>query len=94
MWSVNATTPPQVPDPVNVRKLETGAQASGSRELFDPALAATASASIVNRSSLQPGHGIEGPAAITEDETTIIVPSSRIAIAQEDGCIDLVQKVS
>ncbi|MDX1716505.1 MAG: hydantoinase/oxoprolinase family protein [Anderseniella sp.] len=94
VWSVNATTPPQVPDPVNVRKLETGAQASGSRELFDPALAATAAASIVNRTSLKPGHGIEGPAAITEDETTIIVPSSRIAIAQEDGCIDLVQKAS
>jgi N-methylhydantoinase A len=94
VWSVNATTPPQVPDPVNLRKLETSAQACGSRELFDPALAATASASIVNRSSLQPGHGIDGPAAITEDETTIIVPSSRIAIAQEDGCIDLIQKAS
>jgi N-methylhydantoinase A len=94
VWSVNATTPPQIPDPVNVRKLETSAQGCGSRELFDPALAVTAPASIVDRSSLQPGHGIEGPAAITEDETTIIVPSSRIAIAQEDGCIDLIQKAS
>ncbi len=34
------------------------------------------------------------PFSFGEDETTIIVPSSRIAIAQEDGCIDLVQKAS
>jgi N-methylhydantoinase A len=31
----------------------------------------------------------QGPAVITEDETTIIVPSSRIAVRQPDGCIDL-----
>jgi N-methylhydantoinase A len=75
---------------VNLRKLPKPAHKLAARaNLFDPALAATASASIVNRRSLQPGHGIDGPAAITEDETTIIVPSSRIAIAQEDGCIEV-----
>jgi N-methylhydantoinase A len=30
-----------------------------------------------------------GPAIITEDETTIIVPSSRHATRQPDGCIDM-----
>jgi N-methylhydantoinase A len=92
VWSVNATTPAQQPAPVKERKLETLAQHSGARDLFDPAQSATVSAFVVDRSALTPGHGIEGPAAITEDETTIIVPSSRMAIAQEDGCIDMIQK--
>jgi N-methylhydantoinase A len=92
VWSVNATTPAQQPAPVKERKLETLAQHSGARDLFDPAQSATVSAYVVDRSALTPGHGIEGPAAITEDETTIIVPSSRMAIAQEDGCIDMIQK--
>jgi N-methylhydantoinase A len=30
-----------------------------------------------------------GPAVITEDETTIIVPASRRVIALADGCIDV-----
>ena len=32
---------------------------------------------------------VSGPAAITENETTIILPSSRQAIRQSDGCIDV-----
>ena len=35
------------------------------------------------------GASVEGPAVITEDETTIIVPSDSIAICQTDGSIDL-----
>jgi N-methylhydantoinase A len=94
VWSVNATTPPQQPAPVKVRKLESLAQHTGSRDLFDPAQSATVSALVVDRSALTPGQGVEGPAAITEDETTIIVPSSRNAVAQEDGCIDITRKAS
>ncbi len=35
------------------------------------------------------GVRVDGPAVITEDETSIIVPSSRTALSQPDGCIDL-----
>jgi N-methylhydantoinase A len=52
VWSVNATTPAQQPAPVKERKLETLAQHSGARDLFDPAQSATVIASIVDRSSL------------------------------------------
>lgn len=31
---------------------------------------------------------------MTEDETTIIIPSSRFAIRQPDGCIDIVTGVA
>jgi len=38
------------------------------------------------------GQYAQGPAAITEAETTIIVPTSRMAICQPDGCIDVIVK--
>jgi len=38
---------------------------------------------------MMPGTSAQGPAIITEDETTIIIPTSRTAIRQPDGCIDV-----
>ena len=46
----------------------------------------------LRRPDLGPGARIAGPAAITEDETTIILPASRTAICQPDGCIDITVK--
>ena len=43
----------------------------------------------MDRADLPVGARVDGPAAITEAETTIIVPSSRVAVCQADGCIDL-----
>ena len=43
----------------------------------------------IPRAHLRVEDMIAGPAAITEDETTIIVPSSRVATCLADGCIDL-----
>jgi N-methylhydantoinase A len=62
------------------------------RALFDPATAAVALSSEVLRSDMTPGTCIAGPAVITEDETTIIVPTSRRATALADGCIDVSDK--
>ena len=41
---------------------------------------------------MNPGSQIAGPAIITEDETTIIVPTSRIAMALTDGSVDITEK--
>ena len=41
---------------------------------------------------MEAGQRAHGPAAVTEAETTIIVPASRDAIRQPDGCIDVVAK--
>jgi N-methylhydantoinase A len=46
-------------------------------------------ASVVLRGEMQSGQTVSGPAAIVEDETTVIVPASREAIMQSDGCIDI-----
>ena len=92
VWSVNATTPPQ---PVTTVAEESGinpVEATQKREIFDPALGAPASAAIVQRKDMTAGDQVAGPAAITEDETTIIVPSSRAATRRSDGCIDLTVK--
>jgi len=92
VWSVNATTPPEVVAPVAVTGGREAAIPTGTRQLFDAANAAFATASVVERSGLDAGHSVFGPAAITEHETTIIVPASRLAICQPDGCIDVIVK--
>jgi N-methylhydantoinase A len=48
-------------------------------------------AQVVPRSQLAAGDTVKGPALITEDETTIVVPSSRVAIARPDGTIDITE---
>ena len=96
VWAVNATTPAQT-----VAKLEQAnakltnvkqsdeATVANERQMFDPAVGELVTTRVVLRDSVQTGQTITGPAAITEDETTIIVPSSRRAVRQSDGCIDM-----
>ena len=93
VWAVNATTPPQ-----SVAKLEQTSAASATdeatavaeRQMFDPALGQSVSARVVQRDALEARQSVTGPAAITEDETTIIIPSSGRAVRQSDGCIDVI----
>lgn len=91
VWSVNATTPP---DPVLREETTSGtlqAPVDAERQMFDPAQAAFLTTSVVQRAAMTVGAEVAGPAAITEDETTIIVPESRRAIRQPDGCIDVIR---
>lgn len=92
VWSVNATTPPETVAPISPATAKTDAVPNGTRQLFDPATGRYHSASIVLRDSMETGACAQGPAAITEDETTIIIPVSRDAMRQPDGCIDVVLK--
>jgi N-methylhydantoinase A len=89
VWSVNAYTPtPPVDRIAPAETAETPAE-QGTRDLFDPALAKRTRAAIHPRADLPTGSIVQGPAVITEDETTIVLPSSRQATAQLDGCIDI-----
>ncbi|MFX0541507.1 hydantoinase/oxoprolinase family protein [Roseovarius sp. S4756] len=92
VWSVNATTPPEEVAEVETVTGEGAAQSGGTRALFDAATGAFVDAGLVQRSAMQTGQRASGPAAVTEAETTIIVPASRDAIRQPDGCIDVVIK--
>ncbi|AXI47176.1 methylhydantoinase [Sulfitobacter sp. SK012] len=89
VWSVNATTPPETVARVAEDTGSSTAETAGDRSLFDPAFADFVKASVVLRDDMAIGAAIDGPSVITEDETTIIVPSSRNAVRQPDGCIDV-----
>jgi len=92
VWSVNATTPPEQIDRLTEAKVMTMAPTSGSRDVFDAAGGRFLNAPVVRRALMSAGHHIPGPATVVEDETTIIVPASRDALCQPDGCIDLRKK--
>ena len=92
VWAVNATTPSEAVDLIQPVDKITAAKVLGERRLFDPTLGEYAKASVVMRETMEVGHSISGPAIISESETTIIIPSSRFAIKQVDGCIDVSSK--
>ncbi len=92
LWSVNATTPPQPATPATTIGPVKEAVPIGACEIFDPALGESLTAQRYERGTLHPGDMIPGCAKITESETTIIVPSSRRAVMQPDGCIDMTPK--
>ncbi|WP_370400203.1 hydantoinase/oxoprolinase family protein [Sulfitobacter sp. JB4-11] len=89
VWSVNATTRPERISPVEPVPAGQPAKPSGMRQIFDPASASFLEAQVIERAAITTGQRATGPAAVTEDETTIIIPSSREAICQPDGCIDV-----
>ena len=89
VWSVNSTTLAETVAPAKKLNEFTEAVSMLQRPVFDPILEQFVQASIFQRESLQPGCRVFGPAAIVEDETTIILPSSRQAVCQLDGCIDI-----
>ena len=89
VWSVNAYTataavedlPAVLPQPVPV--------SSGQRQVFDAALGTAHPAAIYDRAALPHGSKLQGPALITEEETTTVLPVSRQARILGDGCIDI-----
>ena len=92
VWSANAYTQAQKPEAVASVSASAPLTPDTTRELFDPALGKPIRAGLYERADLSQGQSLEGPAAITEAETTIIVPTSRIASALSDGCIALSAK--
>ena len=86
-WAVKASTvtPPiaAITEPPPAGAAET----DGLRQIFDPAKGATLDAETVQRAAIAPGQSVDGPAVITERETSIIVPSGFSAHMQSDGCV-------
>lgn len=92
VWAVNATTEAAKADALGKTPQGQPAVVESTRALFDPVQGTVADASVVLRGTLRPGDTVAGPALITEDETTIVVPNSRTAIARPDGTIDITEK--
>jgi len=91
VWAVNATTEKQpAPDPDPVKnEVPDQVRDMGRRALFDAALGQSVDAQVIGRDTLSEGAAVTGPALITEDETTIVLPASRTATARPDGTIDI-----
>lgn len=91
VWAVNATTTSVSAAPLAETPAGRQVTEGDHRALFDPALARMTEAQVVPRANLTPGDHVTGPALITEDETTIVIPVSRMATARPDGTIDITE---
>jgi len=76
---------------VDVNWSDSGAQwaAIGRQALFDPASGQPVDASVYLRGNLPPGATVVGPALITEEQTTTVVPASWSALIDAFGGIVL-----
>lgn len=92
VWSVNATTPQEQAPLIPQTDGNATAVSNGTRHVFDAAVGAHLKANVIDRGAMTAGQRAIGPAVLAEAETTIIVPVSRDAICQTDGCIDVVKK--
>ena len=95
LWAVNAATPAPPITPIKTIALgdkTTQATTQNLRKVFDTNTGEMINTAVISRADLQTGQWIEGPAVITEDETTIIVSANYCAIKQPDGCIDIIKK--
>ena len=76
-------------EPVEPAEPAEVAVTPGRRALFDPALGRSTDATVLPRTALAASDRLAGPAVVTEDETSVIVPSGRVVGALPDGCLDV-----
>ncbi len=92
VWAVHARTVVAAVKPVADVRESGSPEAVGTREIFDQGKGGFVAAKLLARADLRPGQGVDGPAVITEDETSIIVPGSMRARCMADGTIDLTMR--
>ncbi|MCY4461275.1 MAG: hydantoinase/oxoprolinase family protein [Albidovulum sp.] len=91
-WSLTVSTDIPPVDRVRRRAKTMRIAAAGKRDIREAAGRRSVSASEFHRRDLAPGHLIDGPAIIVEDETSTIVTSAFAAEIQEDASILIERK--
>ncbi|TNC74900.1 hydantoinase/oxoprolinase family protein [Rubellimicrobium roseum] len=88
VWAVNAATPlaPTQPTP---DATASGMVTGTPRRLFDPVAGQWAEGATIPRDRLTDGITAQGPLAITESETTVIVPRGFSVTGRADGVLDI-----
>ena len=93
-WSVRVASVVEAPEPV---ELEFGdgpaAVPAGERAMYDPITGLDTESVVVERSSLESGGTVTGPAVIVEAQTTTVLASHHRAVMQSDGTL-LVRRVA
>lgn len=91
-WSLTVSTLLPKVRPVRPATPEHPATPQRQRQIFDAARRTMVTAQEINRSLMTAGQRLDGPAIITERETTTIVTSGFYAIGQSDGSLLLRRK--
>ncbi len=92
VWSVNAYTQSDRSKPIEPPASLSSTTSPQTRDLFDPALGKSVAALVCERRELATGDNIQGPAIVTEDETTVVVHSNREVITHADGSLEVRHK--
>ena len=85
-WSAAVSTIPPAPGEVP-ETTPSDARAPATRPLFDPATETRVEAALLARADLAPGATHPGPALVTEDETTTVVPPAARLSVLGDGTL-------
>jgi N-methylhydantoinase A len=89
-WTLTISAPGEnVGDETGGEPHQSVPEPSQQQSFFDPPTATRVEVSVFQRAQLQPGDFIEGPALITEDQTTTVVTSCYNAIIDTRGYIIL-----
>lgn len=86
-WSVRASSPLSEVVRVDVPSARQVVSSPVARPVFDAGRRAFVDAAVFDRTALQPGDSIEGPAIIAERETSTLVSSNFAAMVLLDSCL-------
>ncbi len=87
VWSVNAITKSGVVEKEAANVKSNAIEGATTRSLFDAGQNEPVEATCVRRVDIKTGDFVAGPAIVSEDETTIVVPSSREISMAGDGTL-------
>ena len=91
-WTLTLATERELPKSVGTASTLDPPAPVAKRRLFDPASGGVVDAGIYRRADLQSGQSLEGPAILTEDETSTVVPPNFRAVVNALGEIELLRK--
>ena len=89
-WTLALSQPFSLPAVEPMPDKRAAAIPVGTRRMVDPATGAEEWATVYERASLRPGHWLTGPAVVTEDGTSTIVPSGYTATVAGGGALVIV----
>ncbi len=92
VWSVNAFTESSKAKRLASPKNLSPATSTELRDLFDPGLSTSVKAQVHQRSALSACDIVQGPAIVTENETTVIVNDNREVLMHTDGTLVMREK--
>ncbi|MEC7647169.1 MAG: hydantoinase/oxoprolinase family protein [Pseudomonadota bacterium] len=93
-WTLTLATESELPSSGGGVSTQGAPAPAAHRRLFDPASGNAVDAAIYRRLELEPGQIFEGPAILTEDETSTVIPPNFKAMLNALGEIELLRKES